>query len=360
MIDPALVRLRPNDHTSVAVAASAAAIRPDIKLSMRRFLISALKIAISAALLYAALRKTDFSALATRLNLFSFGWIALAIATALTQILLGALRWRIIGEACGAPLTWLRALRYNMIGSFFNQTLPSAIGGDAVKLWLVGRGSAGWLAATYSIFIDRAVGLIALALMILVCLPWSYGLIADPHGRAALALIDAIALAAGAGFLLLGWLPWPYLDRWKPLLHLRGCATKANQILFEPRRGAMIAVLSFSIHVLTALVAWCAARSIAAPVLFWQLLLLIPPIMLITMLPISIAGWGLRESTMGVAFAYAGLSAAEGINVSLLFGAVIFIVGGMGGLVWIASAEKAAKGAVPITVPDDGVTPLST
>lgn len=325
---------------------------------MRRILISALKIAISAALLYLALRKTDFSALAARLNLQSLGWIGLGMAVALFQIWLGALRWRIISETCGAPLTLLRALRYNMIGAFFNQTLPSSIGGDAVRLWLVGRGPAGWRAATYSIFVDRAVGMIALALLILICLPWTFQLIAEAQGRTALALIDAVALAAGAGFLVLGLLPWPWLDRSRPLHHLRSCARKANAILFDARRGVMVAVLSFAVHVLTAAVAWCAARSISAPVQFWQLLVLMPPVMLITMLPISIAGWGLRETTMGVAFAYAGMSASEGINVSLLFGAVIFIVGAIGGLVWIASAEKAAKGAAPIAVPDDSVTPL--
>jgi hypothetical protein len=74
--------------------------------------------------------------------------------------------------------------------------------------------------------------------------------------------------------------------------------------------------------------------------------------MLITMLPISIAGWGVREATMGLAFGYAGLMTNEGVNVSLLFGAVSFIVGAFGGLVWIFSAEKAAKGSAPIEVPE--------
>jgi hypothetical protein len=43
--------------------------------------------------------------------------------------------------------------------------------------------------------------------------------------------------------------------------------------------------------------------------------------------------------------------ANEGVNISLLFGAVYFIVGAVGGLVWILSAEKAAQGTVPIEVP---------
>ena len=74
-------------------------------------------------------------------------------------------------------------MRYNVIGTFFNQTLPSSIGGDAVRLWLVARAGAGWRAATYSIFVDRAIGLIALAIIIVASLPWSYRLIGDPNGR---------------------------------------------------------------------------------------------------------------------------------------------------------------------------------
>ena len=49
------------------------------------------------------------------------------------------------------------------------------------------------------------------------------------------------------------------------------------------------------------------------------------------------------------------LMANEGVNMSLLFGAVSFMVGAFGGLVWILSAEKAAQGSTPIEVPDNAV-----
>ena len=101
-------------------------------------------------------------------------------------------------------------------------------------------------------------------------------------------------------------------------------------------------MLSLTIHVLAVVIAWCAVRSIAAPGDFEQLFMLTPPIMLITMMPISIAGWGVREATMMVAFGYAGLAPTDGTVVSILFGAVYFIVGALGGLVWIFSAEKGA------------------
>jgi glycosyltransferase 2 family protein len=319
---------------------------------MRRILLSTIKILVSAALLYFALRKANFSDLASRINIASLGWIGVAIAVTFFQIFVGVLRWREVSVECGAPLGAMQAMRFNVIGAFFNQTLPSSIGGDAVRLWLVARGGAGWRAATYSIFVDRAIGLIALAIVIVASLPWSYNLIGDPHGRSALLIVDFAALAGGVGFLVLGWLPWPWLKRWWGTHHLHACSVIANRVIFSRAHGPKIAMLSVLVHVLAVVTAWCVVQSIAAPVMFGQVFQLVPPVMLITMLPISIAGWGVREATMGLAFGYAGLMPNEGINISLLFGAVSFIVGAFGGLVWIFSAEKAAHGSAPIEVPE--------
>src|ERR1700731_570736 len=319
---------------------------------MRRILLSTIKILISAALLYLALRKANFSDLASRIDVASLGWLGLAIAATFLQIFVGVLRWRAVSAECRAPLTTRTAMRFNLIGAFFNQTLPSSIGGDAVRLWLVARNGAGWRAATYSIFVDRAIGLIALAIIIVASLPWSYNLITDPHGGSALLLVDFAALAGGVGFLILGRLRWPWLKTWWGTHHLYACAIIANRVIFNRERGLWVAVLSLLVHVLAVVIAWCVVQSISAPVGFGQIFQLIPPVMLITMLPISIAGWGVREATMGLAFGYAGLMTNEGINVSLLFGAVTFLVGAFGGLVWIFSAEKAAQGTAPIEVPE--------
>ncbi|MBR0937931.1 lysylphosphatidylglycerol synthase transmembrane domain-containing protein [Bradyrhizobium jicamae] len=318
---------------------------------MRRILLSTIKILISAALLYLSLRKVNLYDLASRIQVRSLGWLVLASAITILQIFLGVLRWREVSAECDAPLQTGQAMRFNMIGTFFNQTLPSSIGGDAVRLWLVARGGAGWRAATYSIFVDRAIGLIALAVVIAAALPWSYRLISDFRGWSALLLLDLAALGAGFGFLLIGVLPWPWLKRWWGTHHIHACAVIANRVLFGREHGLKVTVLSILIHVVTVVIGWCVVRSIAAPVTFGQMFQLLPPVMLITMMPVSIAGWGVREASMGLAFGYAGLIASEGVNVSLLFGAATFLVGILGGLVWILSPEKAAHGSQPIEVP---------
>src|SRR5215831_2864950 len=211
---------------------------------MRRILLSTAKIVVSAALLYLALRKVDPSELFSRFTVTSLFWIGMAIAVTFLQIFVGVLRWREISAECGAPLEIARAMRYNVIGTFFNQTLPSAIGGDAVRLWLVARAGAGWRAATYSIFVDRAIGLIALAVIIVATLPWSYRLISDPSGRTALLFVDFAALAGGLGFLAFGYLQWAWLKRWWGTLHIHACAVIADRVLFGARRGPKVALLS--------------------------------------------------------------------------------------------------------------------
>lgn len=307
---------------------------------MRGFLIFITRVAVSVGLLYLGLRGINFAVIQSRLSQINPLWIALAVAVTIFQIFIGAPRWCEISTLCHAPLGNLKAFRYNMIGSFFNQTLPSSIGGDAARLWLVNRTGAGWRAATYSVLTDRAVGLIALALINVASLPRSYSIIGDANGRLSLAFVDFAALAGGLGFLLLGHLHWTWLKSWWPTKHVRACSRIANEAIFSKRSGPKIVVLSLTIHALAVVIAWCCVRAIDAPGNFDQLFMVTPPIMLITMIPISIAGWGVREAMMMVAFGYAGLAQTDGTVVSILFGAVYFIVGALGGVVWIFSAER--------------------
>jgi len=322
--------------------------KPDsFRSRMRNFLVLAARISISAFLLYFALRGVDFAALQLRLARSSgvsiAGWMAVAVLTNLLQIAVSATRWREISARCDAPLQPSLAFRFCLIGTFFNQTLPSTIGGDAVRLWLLSKTGAGWRAASYSILVDRAVGLIMLAIIVVFSLPWSYQLIADTQGRLALVLVDLAAISAGAGFLLLGAIPYAWLQKWWPTRHIHACAVIANRAIFDRHSGPKIAILSFVVHFLTVVTAWCSVHAISAPANFEQVFFLIPPIVLITMLPISIAGWGVREATMIVAFGYAGLTQTDGLMVSVLFGASYFIVGGIGGLVWILGNERLAR-----------------
>jgi len=61
--------------------------------------------------------------------------------------------------------------------------------------------------------------------------------------------------------------------------------------------------------------------------------------LLIATIPISIGGWGVRETAMAVMFSFLGLAETDGVIVSVLFGAAMFFIGAVGGLVWVSTVQ---------------------
>jgi uncharacterized membrane protein YbhN (UPF0104 family) len=269
--------------------------------------------------------------------------MAFVIVTMFIQVILFSARWRLLVLQCGAAMRLTNAVRYGLISMFFNQTLPSTVGGDGARIWLLARDGAGWKIATYSVLGDRAVGILALAILVTLCLPWTLTLVQDPVGRVALCIIAGSSLTATLSFLAMGIVRWNWLNRFWGVRHLAAVAAIVDQALREPRRGLQIAALSIAIHLLTVIAAWSAARAAAASFDFTDALLLVLPVILVATIPISIAGWGVRESTMVAAFAYSGLAEADGLIVSILFGAATFAVGIVGGIIWIVGAHQADK-----------------
>ncbi len=306
---------------------------------MRRLLSFLLKAAISVLLLYLSLRRVNLVSVGQQLGGLDFRWIVFILFMLCIQMLLSTLRWREIVTICGARLSLTTAICYSFIGQFFSQVLPSTVGGDAVRIWLLARGGAGWSIAIYSVLIDRMVGVSVLAVVVVACLPWTLNLIDDPIARAALALIGFGALAATLVFLALGHQHLRVMERLLFTRHL-AAASRLAWRLCRSVAGIRVAVFSFMIHLLTAIVAWSAAMAAHASIDFVQILFLVLPVILIATIPVSIAGWGVRESAMVLAFSYAGLAESDGLIVSILFGLATLAIGAIGGIVWVAGGYR--------------------
>lgn len=306
---------------------------------MRRLLSFLAKAAISIALLYLASRRVNAAGLGQRLRELDPSWIAFILTIVAVQLGLVALRWREIVAVCGAELSRTTALRFSFIGLFFSQVLPSTVGGDAARIWLLARNGAGWPVASYSVLIDRVIGVSALAVLVVGCLPWTLNLVQDPVARTALALIGFGILSAAATFFALGHAPAGLMQRWWLTRHLGAASLMAGR-LFRFAAGLRVAALSIVIQMLTVVAAWGAAMAAHVAIDFAHVLFLILPVILISTIPVSIAGWGVREGAMVLAFSYAGLAERDGLIVSLLFGAATLAVGAVGGIVWIASGYR--------------------
>ena len=299
-----------------------------------------MKALISALALYLAFRLVHVTELQQRFYRLDLAWIVAAQTALVVQIVLAAARWQIIAEWCGAELKMLQSLRFTLIGAFFNQTLPSTVGGDVARMWFLARATGHSKPAVYSVLMDRAAGLIWLAAFVLVCLPWSMRLIESPVGRAMLVLIGIGGVAGPLVLLALTQTVRKTLVRWRLTRHLTEILAAAWTTLTSRRAGVSIAAISIAIHLMTVLAAWLTARAIGSPLGFVQSLLLMPPVILIAAIPVSIAGWGVRESAMITAFSYVGLPESDALAISVLFGTGAFLIGAIGGLVWIFNHDR--------------------
>ncbi len=310
---------------------------------MKKTVILIAKLTITLALLYFSVSRANLGLLAERAQQFNIGWLFAAVVIVAMQTFISALRWRSIIGDCGATISVSDAARYTFISLFFGQVLPSTIGGDAVRIWLAARDGIGWSKAAYSAVIDRVAGVLALALFVVVCIPASFAMIHDPLARAALLIVGISGVLAPALFIAIGARRWTALQRFSATRHINAAAHAGYRIFTSPRAGSWIVGLSFFIQILTITGAWLAAKVVAAHFDLIDSVLLIPPVLLIAAIPISIAGWGLREGAMIMAFSYSGLPQSDGLLVSALFGMTIFVVSALGGILWLVGGRRAIE-----------------
>ena len=167
-------------------------------------------------------------------------------------------------------------------------------------------------------------------------------LIHDSVARTILVLVGFGVVVGAVIFVLIGTRFQPWLERWAVTRHLSAASKVAATLCGSPRSIGYVIACSIAVHLLTILSAWCCVMAIAAPVSFEQVLMLLPPVQMISTIPVSIAGWGVRESSMIAAFAFAGLAESDGLTLSILFGAVCFVVGLSAALCGFSAAREYA------------------
>src|SRR5512145_707003 len=136
-----------------------------------RSLLIAIKIAVTTGLVGLLLVRIELDAVIVRLQVLAIDWAVAALCVMFAQLALAAWRWALIAKLLQAPLDAGAIIRLSAIGQFFNQTLPSAIGGDAVRAWMAGRHRPPMARAVAAVIVDRLVARAVLTLSISLTLP---------------------------------------------------------------------------------------------------------------------------------------------------------------------------------------------
>ncbi len=291
-----------------------------------------IKIAFSIALVVFFVSKVDIRSVENIIGTFS-GVKALTMGATifLLQTCLGGVRLPRILKLYRHQLNAFSSIRICLIGNFFSQTMVSFVGGDAVRIWcLKKRIFISTKEATSVILLDRVIGFVALILLFVVVMPVLLNIITAStmrYGVISLALMSVIGVIV---FFILGAVPLHFKEKkWVGLI-LDLCSN--SRYLFSSLRDSIIAfLLSVGIQVLNVCAIYGIFHIYGTDVTFLMCLVLATPAMLISMLPISIAGWGVRESAMVMGFSLLGVPADVILAVSITFGISVFL-GGLPGM----------------------------
>jgi uncharacterized protein (TIRG00374 family) len=251
-------------------------------------------------------------------------------------------RWKILLAVQDINMTWLRTWQLFMIGMFFNLFMLGSTGGDVVKMFLTMREARNnKAAALLSVFMDRVIGMLALIFLSVGFLYFRYDLLNHAEGSSTLLnlllWLMAAALLIIVGMFAVSALGWVhYLPQWTPL---RGRIVEISAACHMYAKGWRLTIwaflISFPLFGMFFTTFYCAARAFTDQLGIVDIFSVMPIVAVITAIPISVSGIGLRESLFVSLLAPFGVAAAIATLISVT-GFLINTLGSLaGGLVFL-------------------------
>lgn len=300
----------------------------------------AIRLVVTAALISYVLRVAHVNEIRRVFLEAHWAWLALAVVTFVCAQTLCALRWVLVSQPLQLNKSWHEFLSLYFLGTFFNAFLPTTIGGDVVKAYYLTRNTRQLARSTTSVFMDRNVGLGSL--LIVGCMA------ATVNG----ATLRGMSLVPVLWLLLAGYFVgntvflYPQVHEvtyW--LLRKLGFERVGRRLdalfgllaLYRRNLLSMAATIVFSvgIQLVSFIAIFFIGVAIGAPAALKHYLVFIPIIAVMTMLPVSIGGLGVRESALVAFFVPVGLTPEQSVTLGLLWYAVTVVASLPGGWIYL-------------------------
>jgi glycosyltransferase 2 family protein len=304
----------------------------------------AIKVAVSIVLLAILFSKIDTARLWMTAKRASIVWLAAALGIYFANVLGSIWRWRLLLEAQDVEVPVGTLLGSFLVALFFNNFLPSNIGGDVIRIRDTARPAGSKTLATIVVLTDRVIGLMGLVLVAALGATLAGG--AAGHGPAPIwstwlwaCFLIATALSApvvlspdGVGRVL------------QPLtvFHPEWVGGRIEHVTtalarFRERPAALASCFGGAVFVQAAAVTFyvAVAYALRIDITPWDLAVIVPISFIVQMLPVSVNGFGVREATFSFYFTRVGLPIESALLVSLVGTALIMLFSLTGAAVYV-------------------------
>jgi glycosyltransferase 2 family protein len=292
------------------------------------------------------LRQTDTRALLGQLRQMDLGWGMAALGVYGAMLVISAWRWRLLLRAQTVNMGIGRLTQSFMVATFFNNFLPSNIGGDVVRVADTAREAGSKTLATTIVLVDRVLGLAALLAI--------GGIAAGVATWTGTPLVGVeyvwLALVALVGGLLVvlanpGLIPRVVrLARWARAAGMQRRLDNLSDAIerFAAQPRSLWTAFAGAIVVQMLIIGFylCAAYSLAVPFPPYAAAVIVPVSLAVQMVPVSINGFGVREAVFAFSFASLGLDVGSALVLSLGSAGLIMLFSLGGGVVFLLRSRS--------------------
>jgi uncharacterized membrane protein YbhN (UPF0104 family) len=289
-----------------------------------------LRICVSLALLEILAARMDWAHVADAFANLRWGYWLSAVAILVVTQAVSAWRWQLQARALGLNSTVTQMTGYYFIGMFFNLILPTSVGGDVVRAYYITGPSGRRLPGFVSVLVDRLNGLIVLLLLASIAAVVQFNTV---PGWVSL-FVWGTTLSACVGLVLL-----PLLARWGKHGSERVEKVRAMlQLVRQPKLLIQTTALSLVIQVANIVLVWQVgmALSLDGGIGFEYYWILVPMVSVLTLLPVSVNGMGLREWGTFLLLQPLGVSETAAVTLSFLWFLVFISASLLGGLAYMS------------------------
>ena len=307
----------------------------------RSLALSALKIIVSVGLLALLFSRVDVARLWSVARHASLPWLAAALLLYFLMLLVSTWRWSMLLEAQHVPLPFGFLTLSYLVATFFNNFLPSNIGGDVIRIADTAKPARSKTLATTIVLMDRGIGLLGLVLVAASGASMLHRLAIGPVGPRVLWAGFGVGTMVATPALLM---PERATTLLQPLrvFHQEWVDERIQKLTYALTRFketpvALASCFAGAVAVQATIVLFyvAVARSMNIPIGFLELAVVVPISFIVQMLPVSVNGFGVREATFGFYFTRLGLPLESALLVSFMGAALIMLFSLSGGVAYL-------------------------